>query len=156
MMNNLAALLQQQTKSTEAEALFREVLEKRRKILAESHPQIADSLIGLGTALMESRKPHEAEPLLREGLDIRRRKLAKGHARISGAECVLGACLADLGRHSEAESLLLPAYESLDRAAGATPFEKRKALDYVVGLYESWKQPEKAAAWRAKREDSKK
>ena len=54
-----------------AEAAFRRSLDIRRKRLPGSHPHLAWSLVGLGTALTDLERHHEALPHLREAVAIR-------------------------------------------------------------------------------------
>ena len=65
----------------------------------------------------------------------------------------LGASLLRQGRHPEAEPLLLAAYEGMEpfpEAAG----KRNEVLEGIVGLYEAWGKPERAAAWKAKTDPS--
>jgi serine/threonine protein kinase/Tfp pilus assembly protein PilF len=152
-VNNLAFLLQAQGKLAEAEPLFREALQHGRKALPGNDITLANSLVGLGLVLVEQGQAGEAEPLLRESLTIRRQVLAKGHRDAAVSEGVLGDCLTKLGRYRDAEALLQSSYEALQKARGASTKQKRKALDRLVQLYEASGQAEKAAAWRARRDE---
>jgi len=58
-----------------------------------------------------------------------------------------GQALIELARYAEAESVLRHAYDGLDRMA--EPERKRQAvLTTLIGLYEAWGKPEKAAEYR--------
>ena len=63
---------------------------------------------------------------------------------------MLGEALSGQGKHAEAEPLLLEGFEKM-APPDPLAFRKSEALDRIVTLYESWKKPEKAAEWRARR-----
>ena len=70
---------------------------------------------------------------------------------------VRGGALAGLGRFAEAEPLLVSAYEGIKDRGGVAPVDKRRALDRIIQLYDSWNATElgkgyaeKAAEWRGK------
>ena len=92
-LNNLASVLAGRN-VREAEALYRQALEIRRKTLPPKHPHIAHSLLGLGQLLTARGKPQEAEPMLKEAVEIRRAALPKGHPEIGEAEKAWAECLA--------------------------------------------------------------
>jgi len=73
LQNNLAKLLQDQGKLNEAEPLFREALEGRRRTLGDTHPSTLNSINNLGLLLEDQGKLNEAESLFREALEVRRR-----------------------------------------------------------------------------------
>jgi len=62
----------------------------------------------------------------------------------------LGWCLGELGRYPEAERLLLGGYEDLAAKLGPRHAWTRQVIAHLVRLYENWKRPAQAAAWRAK------
>src|SRR5262249_33044804 len=70
----------------------------------------------------------------------------------------LGAALAGQKKYAEAEPLLIDGYEGLKAREVKIPAPAKKylaaAAARIVPFYEAWGQPEKAAAWRAKLEDS--
>jgi tetratricopeptide (TPR) repeat protein len=151
-LNNLAAMLQDQGKLSEAEPLFREALRIRRAVLSDGHPQIADSLAGLGIVLLEQGQVEEAEPLLGEALEIRRRSLPKVDWHTPATESLVGGCWTVLGRYADAEPLVLGSYQMLATAPGAPAKVLQQARDRIVKLYETWGMLDKAAAWRAMRD----
>jgi hypothetical protein len=65
---------------------------------------------------------------------------------VAFAESVLGRCQSARGQFAEAETLLTRSHEILARS-GPTRASRYAAASLVV-LYESWKKPEMAAAWR--------
>ena len=78
-MNNLAALYYSQGKYEEAEALFRQVLEKRKKLLRKEHPSVANSIYWLAFLYHKQGQYSEAEPLYIEALAIYEKVLGENH-----------------------------------------------------------------------------
>jgi eukaryotic-like serine/threonine-protein kinase len=64
---------------SQAETMFRSSLALRRANLGSDHPDTAQTLFDLGTALLGNDRWHEAEPLVREALAARRRTLGPDH-----------------------------------------------------------------------------
>jgi serine/threonine protein kinase len=59
-------------------------------------------------------------------------------------------CLTGQKRYAEAEAALLEAHEILTAALGTDHAQTLKVLPDLVGLYEAWDQPDKAAEWRSR------
>ena len=133
----------------EAEAGFRDVLARRRRVLPPGHPDVAESLLDLGRLLERRGDPTGAEPLLREAVGILEVKLPRDHWRTAQAKSVLGGCLAALGRGVEAEPLLTEAEAVLKRHHGRQ-IEAREANERLARLYEATGRAEKASALRAR------
>ena len=85
-INNLALLLKTQGKLGEAEPLYREALDGRRRTLGDSHPSTLTSINNLAGLLQAQGKLGEAEPLYRESLDGHRRVLGDAHPNTRIAE----------------------------------------------------------------------
>ncbi len=114
----------------------------------EDHPDLASTLTGLGETLVALGRAGEAEAAIHEALAIRRAALSAGHWRTAETRSVLGACLAAQGRFAEAEPLLLEGHAGLEEKRGADYYLTRAARARLVALYEAWRRPGKAAAWR--------
>ncbi|MEO0708377.1 MAG: tetratricopeptide repeat protein, partial [Cyanobacteria bacterium J06649_5] len=63
----------------EAEPLYIQALEQRRKLLGEEHPSVATSLNNLGALYFSKEDYVRAEPLFVESLAIRDQKLGRQH-----------------------------------------------------------------------------
>jgi hypothetical protein len=65
----------------------------------------------------------------------------------------LGVALTGQARYAEAEPLLIQGYEGLKSREAKIPAPSKKhlaaAAARIVPFYESWSQPEQAAAWKA-------
>jgi serine/threonine-protein kinase len=147
-LNNLARVLHDMGDYEAAEDLYRQALDLRRKKLPVGHPNIAGSLTWLGKLLTDRGNAQAGEPLLREALEIRRRTLAAGDWQTAETESLLGACLAARQRYDEAEPLLVASYATLKARRGDQDRRTRRALQYLVDLYQAWGKPEKAAQYR--------
>ena len=85
---------------------------------------------------------------MREGAPLSRAEFARA---MPGRALDRVTLYRTLRRFEEAERLLLESYEKLDPPS--PPLRKLRrgeALERIVGLYEAWGKPEKAAEWRAK------
>src|SRR5256885_1199622 len=66
-------------KFDESESLYREALDKRRRLLGNKHPQTLVSISDMGTLLRERDKLNEAEPFMREAVETYRQVLGEDH-----------------------------------------------------------------------------
>jgi tetratricopeptide (TPR) repeat protein len=148
-LHNLAAVLTERGDHARAEALFREAIALRHKLLGNEHPHLAMSLGSLAEMFCRDRKPAEAEPLAREALAIFKKAHPGGHWNISQAESLLGECLTLSQRYPEAETLLLRSYSALEAQRGERSPQSREFLQRIVRLYEAWGKADKAAQYRA-------
>ena len=99
LMNNLAMLLYDQGKLSEAEPLHLEALRGRRETLGETHPSTLASLNNLAIVLKTQGKLSEAEPLYREALRGRRETLGETHPDTLGSlDCLNGVLAAEKKR----------------------------------------------------------
>ncbi|MEW6252401.1 MAG: serine/threonine-protein kinase [Planctomycetota bacterium] len=151
-LHNLAALLFKKQQYAAAEPLLREALGIREDELGPEHPEVAATLHDLGRVLIAAARPEQAEPLLRRALDIRGRALPPAHWTRFCTMTVLGEALRRQGRLPEAEPLLLSAWEGLSTRPATPPQRVQEALAALVGLYDDWRRPDRAAEWRVRLE----
>ena len=78
-VNNLAVLLKAQGKLVEAEPLYREALEGRRRTLGDTHPNTLNSINNFAMLLEAQRKLSEAELLYREAVSGAKKTLGDAH-----------------------------------------------------------------------------
>jgi len=147
-MYALAYLLRAKRDHEGAARLGRDILALRGRVLPDAHPMVAGAMQVLGMSLMDLGRAGEAEPVLRESLELRRRSLPPGHWLVASAESSLGSCLTAQRRFREAEPLLLHGFEGLKAARGEGHELTAEARRRLVGLYEAWGRPDRAAAWR--------
>jgi len=159
-MNNLGSAVYYQARWSEAEVLHRKTLEIMRRVLGIEHPVTLASMGNLANVLIDLDRCAEAEELARLALAVWEKRGDRTHVWRWVTASVLGDALRGLGRFAEAEPPLLEASDALKDRQDASPTEKRRALDRIARLYESWgaAEPgkgyaEKAAQWHAKLEE---
>jgi Tfp pilus assembly protein PilF len=151
--NNLGWTFQKQGELLRAEAIYRDVLARRKAKFGADNPEFADVLANLGSCLLKQEKWFEADAVLRDCLRIRDRKLPDDWKRFNTTS-ELGASLLGRKAYPEAELLIISGYEGMKAREAKIPWQARPRLSAaakrVVTLYETWGKPEKAAAWREK------
>jgi tetratricopeptide (TPR) repeat protein len=102
---NLASVLLDLGKCEEAEALYRQALKGRVKVLGEEHPSTIASAINLAEVLKDLGKYREAEAFYRRSLEGREKVLGREHPDTLTSVSNLASVLPDLGKYEEAEAL---------------------------------------------------
>jgi tetratricopeptide (TPR) repeat protein len=118
VLSRLASTLWNQGTWSEAEALQRDVLANRQKILKLDHPHIIDASASLAAILRAQGKWSEAEALQREVLTKRQKILGLEHPDTIMASGNLAATLRALGKWSEAEALQRDALNTSQKILG--------------------------------------
>jgi hypothetical protein len=108
----LADTAQSRGNPAQAEILFTNVWESRRKKLGPQNPQTLDALASLGGARLAEKKYASAEVASREALAPDEKAGISG-VRRDASQSMLGASLAGQGKYGEAEPLLLSGYAGL-------------------------------------------
>jgi len=101
----LAGCLLSEGRAGEAEALYRDVLAKRRELLPAEHPDTLGTMTSLASVLIARGEAGEAEPLQRGALRAYRATLGPEHAATLRAQFNLGYALERTGDLEEAERL---------------------------------------------------
>jgi serine/threonine-protein kinase len=109
--HTLAQVLQEQAEYRESEALYRDVLDWRRRVLPAGHILIARSLGTLATVVGAQGRYAEAESLAREALTIDRTLRPADPRALSQSLNNLGNILSKQHKYAEAETLHREAYE---------------------------------------------
>ena len=115
----LANIYQKLGKFTRADSLLRASLDTRRSLFGPVHPDVAKSLVALGSLRMEQAKFEEAEHLIRDGLAMARQTLPPAHPDIANATVALGNALQERGAYDQAIPILEEAVR-LNSRPGAT------------------------------------
>ena len=110
-LNNLASLLQDTNRHTEAEPLYRRALEIDEASLGADHPTVGTRLNNLGLLLQATNRNVGAEPLLRRALQIAEASFGPDHPKMATALNNLATLLLDTNRQVEAEPLFRRALE---------------------------------------------
>jgi serine/threonine protein kinase/tetratricopeptide (TPR) repeat protein len=115
----LGYLLQQETKLSQAEAVFREALMRaRRNDQGTDHPYLARALYNLSALLVQEAKLDEGEALQQETLEVLQKTPGDQRLEIAKARFQLARIRNAQGRKNEAEKLireLLPTFRELAR-----------------------------------------
>lgn len=88
-----------------SEALARQAVDIRNRVLGPEHPQTLEAMDVLEWAIGAERRPAEAEKLERETLAIRRRVLGNDDPNTARSMAYLAWSLQELGGYAEAEEL---------------------------------------------------
>ena len=88
----------------DARPLLREALAVRERLRGKDHPEVADTLVRLGSLARLSGQG-DAEPLFRRALAIREKRLGPASPQVADALNDLGVALAAKGRLDEAEAI---------------------------------------------------
>jgi tetratricopeptide (TPR) repeat protein len=122
-MNNLATLFRKEGKNAQAEPLFTSVLEARRRLLGEDHPDTLLSMNNLADQYLYEGKYAQAEPLFTKVLDLQLRVLGPEHPRRIASMTDLALVYLNEGKYTQAEPLLREVLKSLDQT---TPGDWRR------------------------------
>jgi tetratricopeptide (TPR) repeat protein len=156
--DKLAELYRRQGRYARAESLFRDVLERQRRlgVSSEVPRRLAETLASL--ALIQQHKYAEAEPLLRECCRIRQERQPDAWETFY-TQSLLGASLLGEQKYAEAEPLLVAGYEGMKQREATIPSDHKDrltdALERLVQLYDATGQKAKADAWRDKLAEAK-
>ncbi|MEM7351603.1 MAG: serine/threonine-protein kinase, partial [Acidobacteriota bacterium] len=118
ILNAYADLLFDLERPEEAETLFRQVLEIRRRLFGDGHALVATSLNDLGAALYARGELVAAEEPLRQALELRRRLLGQDHPQLAITLGTLGVLRFAQGDSEEAQQLLADALAIRRRVYG--------------------------------------
>jgi len=149
---NLAELFGKEGKYTEAQTLFNQALEGRRRVLGPDHSATIDTLGAIGELRLQQRQYSEAERLLREALSGQN-KMGESWTKYK-YQALLGRSLAGQGKYGEAEPLLLSGYDGLVGREASIPWDARpnvgQAAASIIQLYRDWGNTDKLAEWQNK------
>jgi eukaryotic-like serine/threonine-protein kinase len=145
----LGAVVRRSGKLAEAEALYRESLAMQRRLLGEAHPDLAHGMNGLALVLRDRGDFEAADALHREVLAMRVQLLGPEHPAVATALNDRGVLLREWGRYAEAEPLLLDALRLRQATLTEGHRQIEQSMEHLVRLYELWRRPGPAAAFRA-------
>src|SRR5262245_30068044 len=119
------------TRDKEAEALHREALEIRRRVLGPEHPDTLTSMNNLALSYSGQGRYKEAEVMYQEALEIRKRVLGPEHLDTLWSMTDLATSYIDQGRYKEAEVMDREVVENSKRFLGP---EHPDTLTYMGSL----------------------
>lgn len=148
LMNNLAAVLDQSDRGSEAEEVLEEAIRVSEEHWPDGHWRVGSAYGGRGALSLLRGDPEGAEPFLARALEIAQQTLGEDNPRTSFSHMQMGVCLRDLGRFPEAEAQLLMAFDWLSEHNGVESPYTQPTVSQLVTLYESWGMPDRAEEYR--------
>jgi tetratricopeptide (TPR) repeat protein len=136
-LSNLAFLYRSQGRYDQAEPLYQQALELRKRLLGEEHPYVATSLNNLAFLYHSQGRYAEAEPLYLQALELRKHLLGEEHPYVATSLNNLAVLYRSQGRYAEAEPLYLQALELRKRLLGEDHPYVATSLNTLAGLYKS-------------------
>jgi tetratricopeptide (TPR) repeat protein len=131
LQHQVADLLVAQGKYSDAEKVFRGVIDARARVLGPAHPETLDSRHRLIYALTRQTKYPEAESEARAVLKLREKSLGPEHPDTVVSRYDLANTLADQGKYAEAEDLYRNVIRLNEKALGS---DHPRTISARVGL----------------------
>ncbi|MEC4818459.1 MAG: tetratricopeptide repeat protein [Scytonema sp. PMC 1069.18] len=135
--HNIALLYYAQGRYTEAEALYKEALELRKRLFGEENLDVAQNLNDLAELYQDQGRFQEAELLYQQALELRKRLLGNNHPDFAISLGNLAELYRSIGRYTQAEPLYLQALELTKRLLGDNHPNFALLLNNVALLYYS-------------------
>ena len=110
-MDEQAEALHAQGKYAAAQPVYENVLEIRRRLLTDEHPQTATSYYKLAWNRFRQGKYTQAQPLFEKALDVNRRLLSDDHPQTAGSYNGMAVNLKTQGKYAQAQPLYEKALE---------------------------------------------
>jgi serine/threonine-protein kinase len=148
-LRNHGRQLQRLNRWSDAQALMREALELRRRLLGPNSLDVGMSDIDVGFNLAMMGSYPEAETFDRDAIRIFRANFDDHNAMVVMARDHLAEALRGQGQFAEAESLLLAGYERFKTPNPVTKNWLGHALNALVRLYDAEGRPDEAAKYHA-------
>ena len=149
VMNNLAAVLDDQGRGEEADRVLADAIELAERHWPAGHWRVGSAYGARGAFHLLSENPAAAEPFLLRALDIAVQTLGEDHWRAAHAHRQYGVCLGRLARYPEAEAHLLVAFRWFAAQGGAERSRASATAYNLVDLYEAWGLPDRARHFEA-------
>ncbi len=153
-LNELASIAQMQDKLDQAEEYSKRVLDIYRSIYGGKHQFVGVALGNLASVYLADKQYLRAEPLFREALALYSGLLPPTHPNIGIGHIKLGRTLLREGRYGEAIVESTAGYDILIKQTDPNTSFLRAARKDLIAAYDSLKQPEKAAKFRAELADT--
>jgi CHAT domain-containing protein len=121
----------------EAERLFKQTLEIRRRVFGDVHKALADSLNNLAGLYEDQGRYAEAEALHEQALEIQRKVYGDEHPAVAESFDNLANLYQNLGRYAQAEPLRKNALRVFRKSLGAEHPHVAQTLTNLASLYEN-------------------
>ncbi|MFN6157087.1 MAG: tetratricopeptide repeat protein [Dolichospermum sp.] len=136
-LNNLADLYYNQGKYSEAEPLYLDALEMRKRLFTGDYPDVASSLNNLAGLYYKQGRHSEAEPLLLDALEMRKQLFTGDHPDVATSLNNLASLYYSQGKYSEAEPLYLNGLEMTKRLFTGDHPDVASSLNNLASFYYS-------------------
>lgn len=123
-----------------AEALYREAVEIRTKVLGEKNPKTADAINELASWYESIDEDAKAEPLYRQALEIRKETLGEQHPDTVKSVNEMASLYLQTGNYAKAEPLYRRAFEIRKETLGEHHRETLTSLGKLIGCYDEMGQ----------------
>jgi len=147
-VDDLAWILDRESRYAEAEKLQRETLDSRRRVLGPEHPDTLQSIMHLADTLGFESRFAEAEQLHRTALDLKRRVLGPEHPDTLMSMNNLSSILAAQGQYIEVEALQRQVLAIRMRVLGPEHPETLRSRVYLGWVIASQQRYEEGAKWQ--------
>ena len=137
LLARTAYYLYERGRYSEAEPLYQQALEMRKRLLGDEHPDVASSLNNLANLYDSQGRYTEAEPLYQQALEMRKRLLGDEHPSVASSLNNLAALYRSQGRYTEAETLYQQALELWKRLLGDEHPSVASSLNNLAAVYRS-------------------
>jgi tetratricopeptide (TPR) repeat protein len=118
----------------EAEPLYLQALELRKKLLGNEHPDVAISLNNLALLYNTQGRYEEAELLYLQALELRKKVMSEDHPDVATSYFNLGGLYHQQGQYQKAKSLYLPALHIYQQRLGQTHLDTQVLLSWLNAL----------------------
>jgi tetratricopeptide (TPR) repeat protein len=129
----------------EAEALFIEVMERRKRVLGPEHPSTLTSIANLASTYRKQGRWKEAEDLFVQVIETRKRVLGPEHPDTLTSMGNLALTYRKQGRWKEAEDLEVQVMETFKRVSGPEHPDTLTSIANLASIYRNqgrWKEAE--------------
>ncbi len=133
--SNLAGLYRATGRYSEAEPLYQQALQLRKRLLGENHPAYATSLNNLAGIYKSTGQYTKAELLYQQALELRKRLLGENHGDVVASLNNLALLYDEQGRYDEAEPLYLQSLEIAKNLLGENHPSVALILNNLALLY---------------------
>jgi serine/threonine-protein kinase len=155
-VNELGNIAVAEDRYDEAVAHFSRMVDIYRAAYGGKHYLIGTALSNMGSAYSAARRYDRAEPLFREAIRMYQATLPPGHTTTAIARIKLGRALLRQRHFAEAAPETLAGYEIMKRQTAPGNSFLRAARVDLAAIYDSLRQPERAAQFRRELADTAK
>ena len=148
-LNDRGLLLESWEDLAAAEQHYRDSLDAYERLPSEDKPYAFVVMANLAHIHVNAGRLAPADALLLRATEALRQSQSTNGWHLEHVNSVRGAYLARAGDHASAESLLLSSHQWLKAHLGAHRLYTQRALERIIGFYESQGRSDKAGTYRA-------